>query len=66
MKARIEGFEVLKDLNSGAITSTDSAKLTAYKNQKLAKKIGEERINKIENDIDEIKTLLRILINKNE
>ncbi len=66
MKARIEGFEVLKDLNSGAIISIDNVKLTAYKNQKLAKKIGEERINKIENDIDEIKTLLRLLINKNE
>ena len=66
MIVNVDGHNVMKDLNSGALLSREIDKLSTYKNVKLAKKIEGDRINKIEMDIAEIKNMLSIIIRKNE
>lgn len=59
--------DVVKDSNSGAILSTDLKKLNEYK-QKVEEQqkinILEEKTNLIENEVSEIKQMLKILINR--
>ena len=62
MIVNVDGHNVMKDLNSGALLSREIDKLSTYKNVKLAKKIEGDRINKIEMDIAEIKNMLSIII----
>ena len=66
MIVNVDGHNVMKDLNSGALLSREIDKLSTYKNVKLAKKIEGDMINKIEMDIAEIKNMLSIIIRKNE
>lgn len=65
MYKKVEGHsELVRDMESGAIINNDT---TAYQNyimmreQKLKEK---ERIEKLENEVGEIKSLLKELINK--
>jgi hypothetical protein len=58
-----------RDLNSGAILNTDMEELKAYyaqaeiKNKEMEEKLKlENKVNKLEEDIGEIKYLLRSLI----
>lgn len=58
-----------RDLDSGAILNTDTEELKAYyaeveiKNKEMEEKLKlENKVNKLEEDIDEIKILLRSLI----
>lgn len=63
VKTDVEGL--VKDTESGAILNVDNAKLAAYKKQKafMADRTKDsERINKIENDLNEIKQLLQTLV----
>ena len=56
VKTDVDGL--VKDTESGAILNVDNARLAAYKKQKAFmadRTIDKERINKIENDINEIK-----------
>lgn len=66
VKTDVEGL--VKDTKSGAILNVDSAKLTAYKKQKAymeeRNKDG-ERLNRVENDLNEIKNLLQALLREN-
>ena len=59
--------DIVKDSSSGAILSTDLKSLTEYK-QKLEEqnKIDklEEKTNLIENEVSEIKQMLKVLINR--
>jgi len=59
--------DLKKDANSGAILSTDLRGLTEYK-QKVEEqdKINklEEKTNLIENEVSEIKQMLKVLINR--
>ena len=59
--------DVVKDAGSGAILSTDLRGLTEYK-QKVEEqdKINklEEKTNLIENEVSEIKQMLKVLINR--
>tara|TARA_R110001592_G_scaffold263589_2_gene528901 strand:+ start:22038 stop:22256 length:219 start_codon:yes stop_codon:yes gene_type:complete len=59
--------DVVKDSGSGAILSTDLRGLTEYK-QKVEEqdKINklEEKTNLIENEVSEIKQMLKVLINR--
>jgi tetrahydromethanopterin S-methyltransferase subunit B len=59
--------DIVKDSSSGAILSTDLKSLTEYK-QKLEEqnKIDklEEKTNTIENEVSEIKQMLKVLINR--
>jgi hypothetical protein len=57
----------VKEARSGAILNTDNDKLMAYKKQKLAfesSRNNSERINKLENDLSEIKSLLKQILEK--
>jgi hypothetical protein len=56
-----------KDVKTGAILNIDNAKLAAYKKQKailIENKYLDERINKIENSLDELKILIKEMLKR--
>lgn len=66
IKTDFEGL--VKDPTSGAVLSVDNARLEAYKKQKNAMNMvndNNERIIKVENDIQEIKSMLNQLLQRN-
>lgn len=63
IKTDVEGL--VKDPETGAILNVDNAKLEAYRKQKRfmeERKIESYRIQKVEKDLSEIKTLLQDLL----
>jgi hypothetical protein len=65
IKTDVEGL--VKDPRSGAILNVDNAKLIAYKKQKQnAQKaaLNDERLNRVENDVKEIKNMLQQLLKR--
>jgi hypothetical protein len=61
----VEGL--VKDPASGAVLCVDNLKLDAYKKQKAAMKINmenNERITKVEKDLNEIKEMLSQLLKR--
>jgi hypothetical protein len=66
LKTDFEGL--VKDSFSGAVLNVDNAKLDAYKKQKNAMNMNmrnNERIEKVEKDLQEIKAMLSQLIQRN-
>ena len=65
IKTDVEGL--VKDQRSGAVLNVDNEKLSAYKKQKnaalKASQTG-ERLDKVENDISEIKHMLQLLLKR--
>lgn len=64
-KTDFEGL--VKDPESGAVLNIDNMKLDAYKKRKQAMEASTknaERINKVENDIQEIKEMLSQLLKR--
>lgn len=60
----VEGTKNLyRDEISGAIVSCDTIAYNQYVKMREEKKLQKEELDKIKNDIDEIKSLLRELIN---
>jgi len=69
MRMRVkENERLVRDTDNLAILNTDRSALKAHE-QKIAQlrrqKAQEEEINNLKRDMDEIKTMLRILIEKN-
>lgn len=65
IKTDVEGL--VKDQYSGAILNVDNEKLNAYKKQKhaaLKASQTSERLNKVEDDINEIKHMLQQLLKR--
>jgi hypothetical protein len=65
IKTDVEGL--VKDQYSGAILNVDNEKLNAYKKQKYAALKASktnERLNKVEDDINEIKHMLQQLLKR--
>lgn len=65
VKTDVEGL--VKDITSGAILNVDNDKLEAYRKAKQnASKadLANERLNKVENDIDDIKQMLQQLLKR--
>jgi len=65
VKTDIEGL--VKDLSSGAILNVDNAKLEAYRKakQNAAKAdLANDRLDKVENDLDDIKQMLQQLLKR--
>jgi 5'-3' exonuclease len=65
IKTDVEGF--VKDPVSGAVLNVDTEKLSAYKKQKQFyenNKKNSERIEKLENDIGDIKEMLQQLLKR--
>ncbi len=54
----------IRDLNSKALLSTDINKLNAHKKRKELMQKNEDRIESIETDVTEIKSLLKQLLEK--
>jgi hypothetical protein len=64
-KTDVEGL--VKDPQSGAVLNVDNAKLEAYRKQKATLSMNNEnneRINKVERDLNEIKEMLSQLIKR--
>jgi hypothetical protein len=58
---------LVKDPHSGAVLNVDNNKLEAYKKQKAAFMLNvenNERINKVEKDLNEIKEMLNQLLKR--
>ena len=65
IKTDVEGL--VKDPESGAILNVDNSKLMAYKKQKQNAQraiINDERLNRVENDVAEIKNMLQQLLKR--
>lgn len=65
IKTNVEGM--VKDLTSGAILNVDNGGLDAYKRQKAVLESAKStvgRIDKLENDIGEIKQMLQLLLKR--
>ena len=66
IKTDVEGL--VKDSESGAILNVDNAKLAAYKKQKAfmdEKNKDSERLNRLEHDLSDIKSMLQALLREN-
>tara|TARA_B100001094_G_scaffold140809_1_gene136500 strand:- start:2393 stop:2593 length:201 start_codon:yes stop_codon:yes gene_type:complete len=62
---RVEGHKHLyRDEKSGAIVNTDTQGYLQYKKLQEQKIYQEKEIQKLRSDVDEIKSLLRELINR--
>ena len=62
INTNIPGF--VKDPSSGAILNVSLSDLEVYKKQRFLKSKETERIEKIEDDINDIKKMLSILIER--
>ena len=63
-RLKIEGTTSVKDSYSSAMLSTDKNKLLMHREMKKAKQQDAERINKLENEVSEIKTMLQFIVDK--
>lgn len=64
---KVEGHSFLvRDSRTNAIVNRDKQGYDSYKNLKKAKSREKERLDKLENDVTEIKDLLIQLINKDK
>lgn len=66
LKTDVHGL--VKDSNSGAVLNVDNRQLDAYKKQKYfmeSKNKDTERLNRVENDLSQIKEMLQILLKEN-
>tara|TARA_Y100001963_G_scaffold40457_1_gene56693 strand:+ start:7503 stop:7706 length:204 start_codon:yes stop_codon:yes gene_type:complete len=62
---QVEGSnELFRDTESGAILNTSRSAYIAYKNRREQKLREMERIDKLEDDVGEIKSLLNKIIDK--
>lgn len=62
MNIQIENSSLIRDLNSKAVLSTDKTAFDKYLKQKEEK----ERINRLERDVNEIKSMLELILSKIE
>jgi hypothetical protein len=64
---RVKGHQNLyRDENSGAIINCDSSAYNQYVNVLENKELHKTELNKMKQDIDEIKSLLKQLINESK
>ena len=61
---RVEGHKDLYRGESGAIVNTDSVGYNNYINLRKRRKSEKEEIDRLKNEIDEIKSLLKEITNK--
>ena len=64
IKTEIEG--IVRDVSNGALLNKDNSRLKAYKMAKKKKQELDSRVNRLENDVSEIKNLLLKLIEKSQ
>ena len=65
MMIPVEGHKHLyRDEKSGAIVSSDSQGYLQYKKMRVQRKCQENEINRLREEIDELKSLISGLINK--
>lgn len=65
MSNKTEVPGIFRDPKTGALLNKDHSALVAYKKKKMAKKMLNERLNKLEEDVAEIKELLKKVLDDN-
>ena len=62
---QVEGSsDLFRDMNSSAIVNTDRSAFIAYRNRREQRLKEVERLDKLEDDVGEIKSLLNKIIDK--
>ena len=62
--AKVQGHDgLVRDMNTGAIINTDSSGYAQYKKMKQRRQTEREELDTLKKDIDEIKSLLKELLN---
>ena len=65
MRMKVEGHDDLeRDLNSGGLVNTNREAYESFLKRQKETQSKENRLNTIENDISELKELLRELLNR--
>lgn len=64
IKTEVEG--IFRDTSTGALLNRDNGALNAYKKQKAKRLELEKKVDKLENDISDIKGMLLQLIEKDK
>ena len=65
MKLKIQGTKFSRDLNNMAVLCNDKSEVTRYESEMRKyreNQVRDEEINKLKNEISEIKEMLQILI----
>lgn len=69
MKVKIDGTKYSRDINNMAVLCTDKSVVAKYQNDLLVSienKRRDNEINKLKQDISEIKTMLKALIDRGQ
>ena len=65
MLQKVKGHtNLMRDTRTGAILNTDRAGISQAKATKLSRQRQEERINNLEKDVTEIKSMLSLILEK--
>lgn len=62
----VDNEDLIRDKNSTAVLNTDLDALQSYRARRAALKSGSARLDKLEKDMDEIKSMLKLLVNREE
>jgi hypothetical protein len=63
-KVPVQNEKMVRDMKSKAILSTDRDAILAYEKKKLESKAQKERINRLEQELADLKTLISELVQK--
>ena len=61
-KIPVQNERMVRDMRSGALLSTDKDSIKAYERRKQEAKAQKDRINRLEHELSELKTLMSKLI----
>lgn len=63
-KIPVQNEKMVRDMHSGALLSTDSDSIKAYERRKQEAKAQKDRINRLEHELSELKSIVSNLIEK--
>lgn len=63
-KIPVQNEKMVRDMHSGALLSTDNDSIKAYERRKQEAKAQKDRINRLEHELSELKSIVSNLIEK--
>jgi len=63
-KIPVQNEKMVRDMHSGALLSTDKDSIKAYERRKQEAKAQKDRINRLEHELSELKSIVSNLIEK--
>lgn len=64
MNLKVKGEAIYRDLNTSALVFTNQDEIEAYKAKKKAIRARDEEINSLKTEVQELKAMLHIILNK--